>query len=111
MSDVGSGFQIAGPPHPPAARYDEGMSKERKSIAAPILAVPAIVLPLLLALYVGGYFWLGNYITWMASDGYGRVVRVYPRQWMAAVYWPAATVEGWMTGVQTEVTEDDNPET
>jgi len=65
----------------------------RSSIAAPILAVLAIVLPF--ALYVGGYFWLGERV-----DGFETspkelilIIRRYPAVWMLNIYRPAAYVE------------------
>jgi hypothetical protein len=68
----------------------------RPSTAAPILAVLIIVLAMLGTAYVGGYFWLGQ-----RYDGDETAFRVYPQQWMATAFEPAARFETWLTGVQT----------
>lgn len=76
----------------------------RPSTAAPVLAVFAAI-AVLLALYVGGYFWLGTYEStagWPIHDDPNappaKWVRVYSNQWLATVYDPLAWVESLVTG-------------
>ena len=69
----------------------------RPSIAAPILAVLAIVLLALGAAYLGGYFWLGQ-----RFDYDETAARLYPQQWMANSFKPAARLETWLTGVEVQ---------
>ena len=75
----------------------------RPSIAAPILAVLAIVLPLLLiGLYVGGYLGMSDYGEGLVKDNGQRIIyRQFPNWWQRTIYWPAGQVEGWLK--QTDV--------
>ena len=70
----------------------------RSSPAAPILAVLAVVL-VTLGAYVGGYFWLGNYITNPART---RIFRSYRFKWERDLFKPAARIEGMIRGVRVE---------
>jgi hypothetical protein len=67
----------------------------RPSTAAPILAVLAIVLATLLATYVGGYLWLGEYHAWTSNSvpTDTSVIRLYDSRWQAALFKPAAAME------------------
>jgi len=75
----------------------------RRSIAAPILAVLAVVLPF--AVYVGGYFGLSERIGIGGSgplDGQQNIrhyFRVYPSPWQATTFKPLAAVESWCSGI------------
>jgi hypothetical protein len=85
------------------------------------LTLAAIVLFTLLplAVYVAGYYWLGERLRWcvivegepcMACSDNTQVLpgrlwmieRRYPQQWLAAAYGPAAKVEHWMLGTEVE---------
>jgi hypothetical protein len=84
----------------------------RPSTVAPILAVLAIVLPLLLSgLYVGGYFWLGTpcivqNITYVDDE---EVVlpehagRSFKSRWLATLFQPMSFIESFVRGVDFEV--------
>lgn len=70
----------------------------RPSTAAPILAVLAIVLPF--ALYVGGYFWLGE---WRdlgpSSPGLQQITfRIYGSELQAKLFQPVSVIESALTG-------------
>jgi hypothetical protein len=69
----------------------------RPSTATPILAVLAIVLPMI---YVGGYFWLG---TRNDLDPEVEIVRIYPQQWLAKIYDPASRLEAWARNVEVTI--------
>lgn len=61
----------------------------RPSTAAPILAVLAIVLAVLSAMYVSGYFWFGERIDWASESesGYDESVsRFYEQKWMVKFF-------------------------
>jgi len=76
------------------------MTRSQPATAAPILAVLAIVLPLLLVgVYVGGYFMVEDY--WEMGN-VGIIVRTYRHQWQAIVFQPAAWVESKLLGVTVE---------
>ena len=75
----------------------------RPSIAAPILAIVAIVL-MLLGFYVGGYCWFADYGT---SPGY--VLRLYRYAWLVPFYQPAALVESKLRGVEVELGHNPEP--
>jgi hypothetical protein len=77
----------------------------RPSTAAPILAVLAIVLLTLGAAYLGGYFWLGQ-----RFDYDETTTRLYPQQWMASVFKPAAQLETWLTGIETWAQHQASPQ-
>ena len=84
----------------------------RRSTAAPILAVLAIVLPLLLfGLYVGGYFWLGrpcvvqeirvvDELEYILPERPGRT---FNSRWLATLFQPMGRVESLLRGVDLEV--------
>jgi hypothetical protein len=81
-----------------------GMSRERKSSAAPILAVLALGLVISLSAYAAGYFWLGEYEEISAGGSalprqVNIIDRAYPQQWVAIAFRPAARFEGWLRGV------------
>jgi hypothetical protein len=70
----------------------------RPSTAAPILAVLAVVLPLLLfGLYVGGYFLLGEGaaipFTTVSGGTQAGIERRYGRDWLRKCFEPAAWAE------------------
>jgi len=75
----------------------------RPSTAAPILAVLAIVLVLIVLVggYAGGYLWLGNSREWL------RVIeRRYSSQWLVIIFQPAARLEGWVWGIEVRLKSD-----
>ena len=77
----------------------------RPSTAAPILAVLAIVLPLLLlGLYGASYLWLGEHFE---SDGKGY--RAFKHGWQVRLFTPAAEVESWVMAVETETVRYPSP--
>jgi hypothetical protein len=79
----------------------------RPSTAAPILAVVAIVLPM--ALYVGGYYWLGEYDAGINDyDEAEYVSRDYQQQWVANLYKPVGKVESWLRGIPVQITGPDS---
>jgi len=67
----------------------------RRSIAAPILAVIAI-LAVPLALYVGCYFWLGNVIDLKFAPN--ERLRCYRYHWQAALFTPLGRIESAILG-------------
>ena len=70
----------------------------RPSTAAPILAVLAIGLVTLLAVYVASYALLSD----RQTIGTG-VVRFYSNDWAVAIFQPAARAESYLTGVEVTV--------
>jgi hypothetical protein len=87
----------------------------RPSIAAPILAVLAIVL-VTLGGYLAGYFWLGRLSTRNLGIGVVNGVeyrevkppcRNFNASWQAALYGPVGTLESWLRGVDIEITSSD----
>lgn len=101
----------------PAARYDGGMGRERKSSAASVLTLLAIVavVAALLGTYVGGYLWLGEVEREMYAvagnpslkssiRGPGMPVvsmtRSYRSAWLVTIFKPAARLEGAIRGCQ-----------
>lgn len=75
----------------------------RPSIAAPILAVLAIVL-VTLGAYVGGYFWLGEY-TLVKNE---FILREFPYSWQAKSFWLAGQVESLLTRSEVHLYPSDN---
>ena len=74
----------------------------RPSTAAPILAMLAIVLPLLLlAAYVGSYFALCDYYEGTDSASAQVTIRCYQDEWVRTIFAPAAWTEERMTGTRT----------
>jgi hypothetical protein len=72
----------------------------RRFTAAPILAVLAIGVPLLLlGAYVGGYFWLGEWL-----HGGPVPMRYYRYRWQASVFMPAAKIESYLRASSINVT-------
>jgi hypothetical protein len=72
------------------------MGEKRKPPVAPILAMFAIVVPLLtLVAYVGGYLWLGKIIKHppLNSEQERSVHRRFSREWQADLFWPMAILE------------------
>jgi hypothetical protein len=104
-------------------RYDGGVSRERKSAAAPILAALAILL-LPIAAYAIAYFQTGEYreegrgnatasIT-MSSTGEVLMrssisidelvtIRLYPAAWQRSLFGPGAWLEERLTGNAVEI--------
>jgi hypothetical protein len=82
--------------------------KESKSAAASIAAsliVVTLVIALLGGVYVGGYFWLGEWksvVSPFSSDHYGLhlfvISRRFPHPILATIYKPASAVESWWRG-------------
>jgi len=69
----------------------------RSSTAAPILAVLAVVLPLVLVgVYAGGYFWLCDYAEWPEGADDAVVIRGYKSAWLSAAFEPATTLESFV---------------
>ena len=80
----------------------------RPSTAAPILAGLAILLLLLLVVYVGAYFLMGQSIdVRRVTSGERIVFRRYPHEWQKNVFTPISKVEEWMRG--EEFIGIDNP--
>ena len=77
----------------------------RPSTAAPILAVLAIVVPLLLlGAYVGGYLSLCEYRLGKSFDSGASVrLRFYETEWQRSLFAPAAWMEGLLTGMPTVI--------
>jgi hypothetical protein len=87
-----------------------------RSTAAPILAVLAIVLTLMLfGAYVGGYFWLGQScvvqnIRYIGDAEYLEPEcpgRKFHSPWVATLYKPMGRAESWYRGVDLQVISDD----
>jgi len=84
----------------------------RSSTAAPIVAAIAIVL-LPLAVYVGGYFYLGMAQVWyfagpvdpLSRGGLQAIHRTYPNKTLATIYYPAGKLEAWLRGIEVEVAD------
>ena len=68
------------------------MKRDRKSSAAPVLAIMAIVL-VPLALYLGGYFLAGEYVA-----GPDKAARFYRYRWQSQFFTPAAKLESYLRG-------------
>jgi hypothetical protein len=84
------------------------MSKERKAVAAPILAAVAVAAVTLLGSYVGSYLWLGEYRDIppppaMLNKPKSNIIREYEYGWLAAVFQPAAKAESWYRGAEVKV--------
>ena len=77
----------------------------RPSTAAPILAVLAIVL-VMLGAYVGGYFWLGEFMLYTDLPERGErplgIERTYQYLWQKKVFQPAARVETYLRGLDVQ---------
>jgi hypothetical protein len=78
----------------------------RTSTAAPILAVLAIVVPLLLVgAYVAGYLALGDYYEGVEQGTLAPgTVRCYEHEWQRTLFAPAGWIEQHMTGRVTVIT-------
>jgi|SRR3954463_1943056 hypothetical protein len=72
------------------------MSERKPLPVVPLMAVCAGVV-LLLAAYVGGYFWLGDRVDASPFDSPGTF-RCYNTKWQARAFRPAARIEAWVTG-------------
>jgi hypothetical protein len=81
-----------------------GTARDSKSPAAKILAMLVIVLLPLLA-YVGGYFWCQK----LPTSKVNAQVRCYRYRWQAAISFPAAKVETFLTGTETYVESTEEP--
>ena len=91
----------------------------RPSTVAPITATLFVLLMPLVALYVGGYYWLGEingevYLGagYVKSDGtmihtheVSGITRVFPHMWQATIYRPAALIESLMRRIEVKVVE------
>ena len=66
----------------------------RPSTAAPILAVLAVVLVMLLVAYIGGYFWLADIVAKTNTS----IIRCYPYRWQVAAFTPLARAEAAIRG-------------
>lgn len=84
----------------------------RRSIAAPILTMLGILslLAILLGVYVGGYYHLGERRDFCWSDypdGSFEVqtciVRRYPRTWLKTIYLPAGRIETRLGGTNVNI--------
>lgn len=79
------------------------MDEKRQPRLTPPLLIAAILLPIFfLALYVAGYFWLGEHTELsdqVRSTPGDVIVRVYPRHWIADIYRPAAHLESRIRGI------------
>lgn len=79
-----------------------------------VLAVIAI-LAVSVGSYSAGYFWLASEYTEVsvsdsASAGHIDLVdRVYPQQWLAILFRPAARIEQWLRGVPVITAWRDEP--
>lgn len=100
---------------------------KRSTTAAPAFTILALLLPLLFlsGVYVGGYFWLGKRIDWygmfpvqvgepdapdVSDSGLpNSTLRIYPRQWLATIYTPAAWIEEKVRGVTVNLDSYDGP--
>jgi hypothetical protein len=87
----------------------------RSSTAAPLLAVVAIVLPLLLlGLYIGGYFWLGEFCIVQNVEviderellGPERPCRSFNSPWLVTLFQPLGRIESAIEGVKYELIFD-----
>ena len=75
----------------------------RRSIAAPILAVLAVVL-VTLGAYVGAYLGMGKYgLGYESPSGEEFIVRQFPHAWQAKTFWLAGQVEGWIRRTKIDV--------
>lgn len=78
------------------------MDDERKKSNWPLIA--ALMLAVLLlpaAAYFGGYFALGGIGT-LSTGSATYMCRVFPAQWQADVFRPAAKVESFFTGQEVK---------
>lgn len=71
------------------------MTPNRTSRLAPVLAVAGCLVGLLVAGYVGGYFWLGQQ---RSTNDCRDVVRDCPTRWLRTIFRPAAMTEAKLTG-------------
>ena len=87
-----------------------------------VLAVLAILI-LLLAVYLAGYFWIGERLDWRPtliriSLAPGKkvtrlpdIIRSYPYQWLATAFKPAGRIEEQLIGRQVDVqTKGEQPD-
>ena len=85
----------------------------RPSIAAPILAVLAVSVPLLVfVLYFTSYIWLGK--SNQAYSPSGQVIyiqRHYRHQLLVTLYRPAGQIESWLRGIDVSATHDNRAAT
>jgi hypothetical protein len=79
--------------------------EHRRSSAGFVVALIALPL-LLLALYIGGYFALGQSIPspWaLYAPLYASRARIFSKQWLVRIYEPMAKVEGFFVGADIEL--------
>ena len=69
--------------------------RSSRRINAPVIACLALA-AVLLVVYAGGYFFLSRGVECAYPGGFG--LRTYPTQWLAAIYRPAAMIEGLIRG-------------
>lgn len=77
---------------------------KRLTVALAIFALVAVPL----AIYVAGYFLLGERNDFHHSGGGNptgtmTIQRTYPQQWMAVIYRPTGRVEKWARGAGVDV--------
>jgi len=86
-----------------AARYDGGMSERKPFLGMPVLA-GFIILSALMGLYLGGYFWLGD---WDENyfNGEPAEWRRYRWEWLADAFEPAGQVETALRAKQIVITK------
>jgi len=84
----------------------------RTSTFAPLLAAVAIVL-IPLGVYLGGYFWLGEYteINWGVLDSpptdHFTAWRTFPNARLMNLYAPLGKVESWVRGYDVDLSSDE----
>ena len=81
------------------------MTRERKPTLVLVLIVTAF-LAMLLTGYIGGYYWLGDFVLWPAGSVKDRpkVERRYSQLWQMMLFHPASKVETWLRGIRVDVT-------
>jgi len=84
---------------------------KRLTIALAVFALVAVPL----AIYVTGYFALGERSEWLVISSAGALTqakgvppelirRTYSQQWMKTAFQPTAKIEAWLRGVRVEAT-------
>jgi hypothetical protein len=79
-----------------------GMAEPRKRADWAIIVGLAVLLLLLTngVVYIVGYFAMGTAVPSLSG---GELLRVYPAEWQATVFVPAAKVESILRGIRVEV--------
>ncbi len=86
---------------------------KRPSSTALALIALLFLLALLLAAYIGGYFWLGE--ARAGGDPFAEpptitLERTYRREWLADAFKPLALIESFITGRQVVIQCEESPE-